>query len=387
MNNLLWLLAAAIFLLAALFPALTLIADPQRRHRRLLAQSLRSGLISADDYQLRLQQLDQQPAPRRRGLALTLLLLMPAIGLWLYQQVGTPAALDPPVAEANMTMDQAIAALQQRLNQDRDNPEQVEGWMLLGNSLKQVQRYADAVAALEQANRLVPGNPDIQVELAEALLFASGQPRLPTAAQELLDQALSNNPQQQKGLWLAGLAAYQRAEYASAVGYWQRLRPLISDASVAARVDQQIMAARAAAGEDLSILGGSAPDSGSDNSESGSPMVEVIIQLSPELTAKPPQDGAIFVFARDPNGGPPLAGKRLPPGEWPLSVTLDNSDAMLPGRNLSSADQVIIGARWSLSSTALAQPGDWQASSATIDLPADGPVNLTIDQIITAEAE
>ena len=53
-------------------------------------------------------------------------------------------------------MDELVASLQQRMAENPDDP---EGWLILGRSLKTMQRYAEAETALTNANRLVPDNP------------------------------------------------------------------------------------------------------------------------------------------------------------------------------------------------------------------------------------
>jgi tetratricopeptide (TPR) repeat protein len=66
----------------------------------------------------------------------------------------------------------------------------------------------------------------------------------------------------------------------------------------------------------------------------------------------------VFVFARAPDGGPPLAAKRFKASELPAQFRLDDRDAMVPGRTLSSASQVLLVARLSASGNAIRQPGD-----------------------------
>ncbi len=46
----------------------------------------------------------------------------------------------------------------------------------------------------------------------------------------------------------------------------------------------------------------------------------------------PDPGGVLFVIARAPGGGPPLAVVRLPPGPFPLPFVLGPDDVMIPGR-------------------------------------------------------
>jgi hypothetical protein len=45
-----------------------------------------------------------------------------------------------------------------------------------------------------------------------------------------------------------------------------------------------------------------------------------------------PDGSVLFVIARSPGGGPPLAVKRLPPGPFPLAFEIGAADAMIAGR-------------------------------------------------------
>ena len=115
-----------------------------------------------------------------KPLALAMVFLLPATGLWMYQEIGTPDALDlrpAPQRAVNTSethapeseeMDTMIAGLRGRLT---ENPEDLDGWMLLARTLKTTQQYQEAVEALETANRISPDDPRVMVELVEARIF------------------------------------------------------------------------------------------------------------------------------------------------------------------------------------------------------------------------
>jgi hypothetical protein len=48
--------------------------------------------------------------------------------------------------------------------------------------------------------------------------------------------------------------------------------------------------------------------------------------------ASVPEGSVLFVIARSPGGGPPLAVKRLPPGPFPIAFEIGAADAMIAGR-------------------------------------------------------
>ncbi len=58
--------------------------------------------------------------------------------------------------------------------------------------------------------------------------------------------------------------------------------------------------------------------------------IQGTLRLGSEVQA--PGDGVLFVIARTPAGGPPLAVKRLPVGPFPLAFEIGPADLMVQGR-------------------------------------------------------
>lgn len=123
----------------------------------------------------------------------------------LYRVVGTPAALEPQATTAGMpaTLDEAVAQLEAELKKQPNEP---EGWRLLGKSYAALQRYGDAQKAFERAVQLLPTDADLLVEAAQARLFANPERKLDAEAIALLDKAIAINPDHQRALWFVGLA-------------------------------------------------------------------------------------------------------------------------------------------------------------------------------------
>ena len=70
-------------------------------------------------------------------------------------------------------------------------------------------------------------------------------------------------------------------------------------------------------------------------------------------------------------------------GSWPLKFTLDDSQSMMPGRNLSTAGRVRVEARISQTGQPLPAAGDLQGSTGVIN-PADHqPLKILIDRVIS----
>jgi hypothetical protein len=127
----------------------------------------------------------------------------------------------------------------------------------------------------------------------------------------------------------------------------------------------------------------SAPTTGSPAAGSGA-AVTGEVTLAADLAGKATTGETLFIVAKSVDApGIPVAVFRGSVGSWPLKFTLDDSQAMMPGRNLSSAGRVTIEARISQKGQPLPAAGDLQGSSGVIN-PADRhPLKITIDRVIT----
>jgi cytochrome c-type biogenesis protein CcmH len=108
------------------------------------------------------------------------------------------------------------------------------------------------------------------------------------------------------------------------------------------------------------------------------------VTLAAGLAAKASAGETLFIVAKSVDApGIPVAVFRGSVGNWPLKFTLDDSQAMMPGRNLSSAGRVTVEARISQKGQPLPAAGDLQGSSGVIN-PADHQaLKITIDRVIS----
>ena len=315
-----------------------------------------------------------------------MLVILPLAGLLLYQQIGNPKALNQPVVKAQQQqqnsqqphesgqpqMDEMVAQLQQRMVENPDDP---EGWVILGRSLKTMQRYPEAEEALRNAYRLLPDNALVMVELAEASLFASGRPQASDEMRQLLEAALKIDPQQQKGLWLLGMAAAQDGDHAKAVSIWQQLLGQLDPASGAAQtVTQQIEMSRTKGGL------ANTDQEGIEESFAGDAL-PVNVTLAEDLAGPLPVNSILFVFIH-PAGekGMPLAVKRIPAAGFPLSIVFSNEDMLRPGTTLDEYPALDISARISMTGVAGIASGDYQSNSVQFDINVVQEIALHIGQ-------
>lgn len=87
-------------------------------------------------------------------------------------------------------MEEMITGLQERLRQDPDNH---EGWFLLGMSYREGRHFAEAEQAFRRAMELAPQNADYTAYLGEALLLRGGDAP-PPEAERLFRRALELQP-------------------------------------------------------------------------------------------------------------------------------------------------------------------------------------------------
>ncbi len=108
------------------------------------------------------------------------------------------------------------------------------------------------------------------------------------------------------------------------------------------------------------------------------------VMLAPALKPKAVVGETLFIVAKSVDApGIPVAVFRGSVGNWPLKFTLDDSQSMMPGRNLSSAGRVTVEARISQKGQPLPAAGDLQGSSGVIN-PADHqPLKILIDHVIS----
>ena len=93
--------------------------------------------------------------------------------------------------------------------------------------------------------------------------------------------------------------------------------------------------------------------------------IHLHVSLDPALASRVPPNAVLFVFVRSPDGGPPLAARRLAP-QLPQDLTLSAGDSMIAGRGLKPGQHVQVMARLSASGAPTAGAGDLQGALPAI---------------------
>ena len=314
-------------------------------------------------------------------------ILVVALSSGLYYRQGSPDLPSGSAGAAAPGMDDAINALAERLAANPDNP---EGWQMLGRSYMSIGNYTGAVEALEKAIELESAqNPQALVSLGEALLASTGS-EIDGRVASLFENALALDPNNPQALFYGGIGAFNRGDTALAADRWERLLTLNPPAEIQGILQQRIAEWRgeappvipdpelASSEPAVTTAGAVAEDSAGALGESA--VVRARVSLSAEAVAALPAEATVFLIARDPAVPvPPIAAARRRLSELPAYVELGDRESMVPGRELSNFAEFELIARVSLSGQPGAQPGDWYGS--IIVTPAgSNDVELQIQQ-------
>lgn len=330
-------------------------------------------------------------APRRLvlGIAAFVLVFGAAGYSWLGNRAGwsvSPGESGAAAADASgghSTQDAQIEAMVAKLAERlKDKPDDAEGWSMLGRSYTAQGKYADALAAYKKAYELRPKDAQAVADYADGLAVVNNR-SLDGEPEKLILAAVQLDPSNIKALALAGTVAFNHSEFPKAVDYWERavkagepgsefarqLQGAIAEARQRAGMPATAVAPAAAANPASPFAAAPAPEAAPVAAAAGAEAITGRITLKAELKSQVGPDDTVFIFARPASGSKmPLAILRKKASELPLDFKLDDSLAMSPAARLSSASQVIVGARISKTGNAMPSPGDLQGLSAAVSV-------------------
>jgi cytochrome c-type biogenesis protein CcmH len=210
--------------------------------KRLLQEE---GAIAAD--QVDLKTVNQQGGKKWPTIWIASGLPVCAIALYLF--VGSPLALYLP--EANQGQPQLsqkdIEGMVERLAEKlKKDPNNAEGWQMLGRSYAALQKMPEALDAYKKALALNPNSAQLMIDYADLLAFQNksirGEPM------RLIQKALQIEPNNLKALALAGTAYFELGDFKRAEEYWTKAKNLVpADSEFARGMAENIAAAKAEA--------------------------------------------------------------------------------------------------------------------------------------------
>lgn len=309
-------------------------------------------------------------------------------------------------------MNSALEKLKAHL---RENPGDLNGWMMLGRSMLTMKNYGEAASAFERANQIAPGNPVVMTDLADAIAMVQGQD-LSGRPWELINEVLKKDPTNWKALMMAGSDYFNHGDYRKAVMYWEfLLNNMPSNDGRRDGVIASIQEARhlgnivgpvkntlglGAASEDMEnhiplmsqmTKSGAAPLSQSPvpaKQEAAKPTHRIsgVVEISEALHEKMGDMDTLYVTARPASGGRmPIAQLKIKVLSFPVHFTLDNT--MVPpmdmgGGTLDQHEAVMVTARLGKANQTMPANGNFEGSSGQPVKVGDEDVKITLDSIL-----
>jgi cytochrome c-type biogenesis protein CcmH len=336
-----------------------------------------------------LRRREGQPSAALLSVALVVLigggasLLYPVWSNWQWSQ-------PEPAADAPAAM---IGRLARRLEKE---PENIDGWLLLGKSYGVVEQFPLAVRAYQRAVNLLEkkNDPALRDKRVDALmgvgdaLINGGMSDFGGRAGRLFEQALELNPNIVKALFYSAIAASERNDLPLARTRFARLLEGTPPPEVRRFIEQQLQAldgqmALASQGSAVGAAASGAPmaQAAAPAAAAGPPVnVPVRITLAKSVADKGTPGAPLFVLARIPGQrGPPLAAKRLD-ARFPQDVDLLSTDAMLSGTGFSAGQELEIEARIANGGSAISRSGD-PFGSARIKAGQPQRIAIEINQL------
>ncbi|EOC1334551.1 c-type cytochrome biogenesis protein CcmI [Cronobacter turicensis] len=241
----------------------------------------------------------------------------------------------------------------------QEEPRNAAGWAMLGRIGMVLNNADTATEAFKRAWQLNSQSTEARLDYAE-VLTRSAQPDDNRLGEQMLKAVAAQAPDNLRAQGLLAFSAFRQQRYPEAIAIWQSmLTRLPPDDARRAAVLRGIQQARV--------------DSGMDNAR-----LAVKITLSPVSNKALPDKGILFVSVTDGVSGVPVLVKKLPLGHFPLTIMLDDADAMLPERGLEHVTQGIVKVHISRDGNAAVQPGDWTGERRFTTLNPASPVDVLV---------
>jgi cytochrome c-type biogenesis protein CcmH len=335
------------------------------------------------------------PAKRSKLAAVAIGIALPLLSVSMYLVLGSPQGLDARRESATqgaphqLTPEQ-IEAMVVRLAQRLEaNPNDGEGWVMLARTYNALGRFGEAAAAYAKAETRFAQDSQFLADYADSLAMAQGQ-SLQGKPEALIQRALKADGNNLKALALAGTAEFERNNFAKAIGYWQRMLPLLpADSEMGNSVRASIQEAQGKQGSmpNLATLPEPAkqerePKSSTATAAAKANGVSGTVKLAPALAARAAPEDTVFVLARPAQGARmPLAAVRVKVKDLPLAFSFDDSMAMNPAAKLSDFSEVVVAARVSKTGNVVPQRGDMEGVSKPLRPGSSGVVVQIANEI------
>lgn len=275
-------------------------------------------------------------------------------------------------------------ALRTRL---KDEPNDYRGWLLLGRLTLDGNDPEMAREALERAYSLAPQKAMVAVPYAQALMMTGDEAQ----ADRLLQAAIAQDPANIEARSVYAFMALQKEDFQTALVRWRAMLPLLEKGSTRyVMVERSIEYAEQQLRQ-RGIAVTPAPVAQADTQGQAQAQVLAVkegeyplhITLAPGIQM--PEDAHLFVFAVIPDGPPmPIAVKRIPGPQFPLTLSLGDADAMMEGSKLAAYPALQFKARLSRGGNVMNKEGAFEGVSVTVPTTTipSAPIDIRIDHAL-----
>lgn len=248
--------------------------------------------------------------------------------------------------------------LRTSLQQDDRN---INDWMMLGRVGMALNNATTATQAFAHAYQLDPNSLEVRLGYAE-VLTRSNDPEDNKQATQMLRKMIAEDHTNLRVLSLLAFNSFEQGDFKQAIGAWQVMLKLLPANDQRAEVlKRSIEQAKSQAGGETVKLG-------------------INVTLSPQASNALPPQGTLVISVTDGTNPVPVAVKQLPLSRFPLSFSLDDSNAMMPERLLSAQHQVKVRVRISQDGLATPQTGDWFGESALQNFSGKEQIDVQINK-------
>ncbi|MNJ22905.1 Cytochrome c-type biogenesis protein CcmH precursor [compost metagenome] len=265
----------------------------------------------------------------------------------------------------------------------KEEPNDYRGWLLLGRLTLDGNDPEMAREALERAYSLAPQKAMVAVPYAQALMMTGEEAR----ADQLLQAAIAQDPANIEARSVHAFMALQKEDFQTALVRWRAMLPLLEQGSTRhAMVERSIeYAEQQLRQRGIAVTAAPAAQAGQGNAQVVVKEGEYPLHITLAPGIQLPEDAHLFVFAVIPNGPPmPIAVKRIPGPQLPLTLSLGDGDAMMEGSKLAAYPELQFKARLSRGGNVMNKEGAFEGVSVTVPTTSipTAPIDIRIDHAL-----
>ncbi len=306
-------------------------------------------------------------SPKKTIIGICLFVVLLSAGFYFY--LGDATRVAEKNAETPMTQESVEKMVAEFAAKMEKEPDNLKGWAMLARSYRILGRNAEAAKAYARAGSFVDADPQLLADYAD-VLAANADGNFAGKPQQLINKALTLDPNNLLALWLSGTAAFNAQNYKAAVQSWEKLaKQLPVDTDEARAIAASIAEARS--------KGGLAPAKAPVISNQG---VSGQVEIAPELKSKIQPGDVFMVIARKPGERMPVAVLKTAVTAFPMNFVLNDALAMSPNALISQLPEVSVEVRISKTGMAMPESGDLLSAPQNIKVGTTN-ARLMINQV------